>query len=110
MPNLTPFGQPFEIALRGKIVKDVLSCGLRQEWLIGSTDDIEIEIDSGAGLGSPWLAVRVSERNGTGEFWIAFDIRDLLRDLFAQVQTALKLIDNGLAVKPVSQKDEKCSS
>jgi hypothetical protein len=98
-PSLTEFDQPFEIALRGKIVDSVLSCGLRQEWLIGSTDDIEIEIDSGAGLGSPWLAVRVSERNGTGEFWIAFDMRDLLRDLFTQVQTSLKLIHNGLVAK-----------
>jgi hypothetical protein len=55
----------------------LIAAGLRQHWSDGSYGDLEFEVSSGAGLGSPWLTLLV-KRDGKTIAQEVVDLRDLV--------------------------------
>lgn len=53
-----------------------IECGLRQEWISTETEGLKIQMDSGAGLGSPWLQITIKKEEESRYFRL--DMREFL--------------------------------
>ena len=51
--------------------------GFRQGWISGEGDGVEFSLDSGAGLGNPYLTLHVEFEDGT-TVWENIDMRTLV--------------------------------
>lgn len=45
--------------------KELLACGLHQEWVSASADGVEADMTAGVGLGNPWLQMRIRDKGVT---------------------------------------------
>lgn len=66
MPKQTPPLKPTRVlevpAIR---YAQTLFAGLRQEWLSGGDDEVQFNVTSGAGLGSPYMVLTVTMHDKT---------------------------------------------
>lgn len=72
-----------------KPVKSSLHCGLRVEWLSGKTKGAEIELTTGAGVGSPYLIFTKTTKDGKQVALVA-DIRTIIDELDAAANSELR--------------------
>jgi hypothetical protein len=56
---------PTEVKLPRRRVESLIPAGFRQLWSDGTYGDLEFEVSSGAGLGSPWLTLLVKRDGAT---------------------------------------------
>jgi len=81
-----PVGRPITIEafpMRG------FGGGLRQNWIEGEAEGVRISLDSGAGLGNPYLTLSV-EVDGHEARWETIDVQPLLRQWAKQVEQEIR--------------------
>jgi len=58
---------------------NILSCGLRQNWIDGERGKEKVNLSCGAGTGSPWLIFSKTSNGKTK--YLAADIRTVITQL-----------------------------
>ena len=70
---------PLEIVFEETDVTGSIECGFRVEHASGDNEGHEFSLNTGAGLGSPWITFRYKGR------YFRYDVRDLVTKLVAHV-------------------------
>lgn len=63
-----------------------IGCGLRQEWITADreSDGTQIEMSCGAGLGSPWLQIQITDSEGKKRYFRS-NIAEFLQEFVDKV-------------------------
>lgn len=64
-----------------------ISCGMRQEWVSGGNDRMQVELSCGAGLGNGWGQVTVAV-SGEENRYFRFNAGEIIRLLVAEIDRA----------------------
>lgn len=75
-------GKPFSCELKFKPMEG-FGGGFRAEWVTASWDNSEAGIDSGGGMGNPFLTFWIEEGRKERRYYTA-DIRDLFKDAISK--------------------------
>lgn len=67
-----------------------MECGFRQEWASGENEHIEFSLDSGAGLGSPYMQLSITDQKTKEKRYYRVDMRDWLKANLNELATRPK--------------------
>ena len=64
-------------------VRGAIECGLHQEWILATSEDLNVELSNG--VASPWMQVSTKTGDGSKRYF-RMDMRTFLTKFMEQVQ------------------------
>lgn len=92
--TLDPIGEKIPLtAVNTWEVESTIPAGFRQVFISGENEEAEIELSSGAGLGSKWLTFNYEPKNGGRQVQLVVDATELTQALADIADTKSKELD-----------------
>lgn len=67
-------------------IERAIECGLRQGWVEAETDEARVEVTVGAGLGSPWMTVTITDKGNGAKTYYRWNVTKLMEQIFDAIQ------------------------